>query len=303
MICVGFDGLPGGRDAAALARVLAGDDGAPLTVVAVVPFPPRGFGEDDERLAAKAESWDELVERLEARGAGLIEERLAAGTLAGVEFERKVVIDDSPARALMAVAESEEPEMLVLGSTERGTLGRVLAGTVPAKLLSGAPCAIAVAPRGFADREERPPATVAVAFNGSDESRRALSTAAGIARRIRAGLLLLAVVEPQGPLAYERELAHEAGRILRGEGLDDLRAERLRAETERALAELGEAPDARIEIVHGDPVDCLVDRAGGDVDLLVLGSRGYGPLRRTFLGSVSSGVLKHASCPVLVVPR
>lgn len=40
-----------------------------------------------------------------------------------------------------------------------------------------------------------------------------------------------------------------------------------------------------------------------DVDLLVLGSRGYGPLTRVLLGSVSRRAAQDAPCPVLVVPR
>lgn len=302
MICAGFDGRAGGRDAATLAGVLARDD-APLLVVAVVPFPPRGFGEGDEGTAASAPTWDDLVARLEARGHEVIDSQLGAGALAGVDFQRRVVLDDSPARALMAIAEAEEPEMLVLGSTSRGTLGRVFAGTIPTKLLSGAPCAVAVAPRGFAEREPAPPTTVAVGFDGSDESRQALTAAAWIAARLRAKLLLLAAVDPGGPLALERELAYEASRILRGEGLVDVGAERVQGEAERAVAELKGQPEAEIEVTHGDPVDCLVDRTETDVDLLVLGSRGYGPLRRTFLGSVSAGVLERAHCPTLVVPR
>jgi nucleotide-binding universal stress UspA family protein len=39
------------------------------------------------------------------------------------------------------------------------------------------------------------------------------------------------------------------------------------------------------------------------VDLLVCGSRGYGPVRRVLLGTVSSALLRQASVPVLVVPR
>ena len=39
------------------------------------------------------------------------------------------------------------------------------------------------------------------------------------------------------------------------------------------------------------------------VDLLVCGSRGYGPVRRVLLGTVSSGLLRQAAVPVLVVPR
>jgi nucleotide-binding universal stress UspA family protein len=49
-------------------------------------------------------------------------------------------------------------------------------------------------------------------------------------------------------------------------------------------------------------VDELV-AASHELDLLVLGSRGYGPLRRLLLGRVGSGVLRGAACPVLAIPR
>ena len=39
------------------------------------------------------------------------------------------------------------------------------------------------------------------------------------------------------------------------------------------------------------------------LDLLVIGSRGYGPVRRTLLGGVSAEVTRTSACPVLVVPR
>ncbi|MBN9622101.1 MAG: universal stress protein, partial [Actinobacteria bacterium] len=41
----------------------------------------------------------------------------------------------------------------------------------------------------------------------------------------------------------------------------------------------------------------------GPADLLMVGSRSYGPLARTLLGSVSSALIHEAPCPVLVVPR
>ena len=56
------------------------------------------------------------------------------------------------------------------------------------------------------------------------------------------------------------------------------------------------------EVLDGNPADVLRERSA-DVDLLVLGSRGYGPLRRVFLGSVSSKVLHGSQCPVLITPR
>ena len=55
------------------------------------------------------------------------------------------------------------------------------------------------------------------------------------------------------------------------------------------------------EILEGDPAQTLAESSAG-LALLVLGSRGYGPVRSVLLGSVSAGVARTAACPVLVVP-
>ena len=63
----------------------------------------------------------------------------------------------------------------------------------------------------------------------------------------------------------------------------------------------GQVPcDSRL--AEGDAAEQIVDTSAAS-DLLVIGSRGYGPLRRTLLGSVSRSVLQSARCPVLVLPR
>jgi nucleotide-binding universal stress UspA family protein len=49
-------------------------------------------------------------------------------------------------------------------------------------------------------------------------------------------------------------------------------------------------------------VALIVERSLG-LDLLVIGSRGYGPLRAVLLGAVSGRVIRDAACPVIVVPR
>lgn len=74
------------------------------------------------------------------------------------------------------------------------------------------------------------------------------------------------------------------------------------ASVERAVAELGPGASVYAQTIKGDPCKVLVERSGG-LDLLVLGSRAYGPLRHALLGSVSAPVMREAHCPVLVVPR
>jgi hypothetical protein len=67
-----------------------------------------------------------------------------------------------------------------------------------------------------------------------------------------------------------------------------------------AIAAYGDRVDGALR--NGDPATVLVD-ASRESDLLVLGSRGYGPVRAVLLGGVSQAVIRHATCPVVVVPR
>jgi nucleotide-binding universal stress UspA family protein len=76
---------------------------------------------------------------------------------------------------------------------------------------------------------------------------------------------------------------------------------------ERRLAEAHAALPADIErsgcLLAGEPAPVLLHEAARDADLLVVGSRGQGPLRRALFGSVSSVLVREALCPVLVFPR
>jgi nucleotide-binding universal stress UspA family protein len=55
------------------------------------------------------------------------------------------------------------------------------------------------------------------------------------------------------------------------------------------------------EVLWGDPSDALA-AASADLDLLVCGSRGYGPMRTLLVGGTSHALVRKAACPVLVVP-
>ena len=90
--------------------------------------------------------------------------------------------------------------------------------------------------------------------------------------------------------------------IPRDAELTEKAREAAQAEVEKVLGGLGEArPESvTVKAVNGFPVEELI-KAGHDADMIVLGSRGVGGFTQLMLGSVTSQVAHHATCPVLIV--
>jgi nucleotide-binding universal stress UspA family protein len=169
----------------------------------------------------------------------------------------------------------------------------VFPGSTANLLLSGSQVAVAVAPVGYADQQPDD-AAVGCGYDGSPAAREALKWAAEFARRGGRSLRVLAV---QRQLAFGH--VGVTGAFGAKSANDELRAG-LAANLEHAVAAL---PNELVEseILEGDPGQRLVESSAG-LALLVLGSRGYGPMRSVLLGSVSADVARNAACPVVVVP-
>jgi nucleotide-binding universal stress UspA family protein len=281
-LIIGYDGSENADDALELGAILAACLAATPLVVTVIPYRDHLLGAEELEAAVKEGS-----ERVLAA---------ARARLAELRVETRAVADDSPARALDRIAEEERASALVLGSAHRGPVGRVLLGSVGAALLSGAPCAIAVAPGGYAEHEKRQALRLGVAVNGSEESWPALATAGGMAARLRASLTVIGVVEPvrSGYLAPYPVIDPDSYQRVSERGMEQI--------LERAMDRVPAGLSAERRLLKGDPTK-LITEAAADFDLLILGSRGYGPVRRTLLGSVSAKLVASAPCPVVVLPR
>jgi nucleotide-binding universal stress UspA family protein len=200
----------------------------------------------------------------------------------------------SPADALQALAETGEADLIVLGSTHHAHIGSVAPGAVAENLLHGARCRLVIAPKGYGaeDHSQDRLRVAAVGFDGMAESYAALDEAAKLATKFGGSLRVVGVATPVP--AMGAGAAQAAG----AESGPDFQTQ-----LNNAVAELPPELRALPVFERGNPVAKLLEAAEMGVDLLVLGSRGFGPVMRLLIGSVSSRVIREASCPVLVVPR
>lgn len=280
-LLVAHDGREGGRDALELARMLAGS--MPEASALVVTLLPSGPIPLQFRPLTAAEAEKAGAEPIFAE---------AREVLSDLEFETRAYGAGSPAGILTLIAEKEPFDMIVVGSPHRGRLGRIVVGSVARSLLSGSPADVAIAPTGYAQAGHDRLKSIAVGYDGSAESRRALDRAGTLAKPAQAKLRLIMVVSVQvvapvmAPGSVSLLYPEDPDKVL-GEGID-------------SVDPVVEAiPDKR----DGDPAAELVEACQDGVDLLVLGSRGYGPMARVLLGSVSHRVTLDATVPVLVVRR
>ncbi|QIN80716.1 universal stress protein [Rubrobacter marinus] len=143
---------------------------------------------------------------------------------------------------------------------------------------------------------------ILLAVDGSEESRAAADAAAEISEATAAELHLLFVMETAPLNPYAPYLGPEAWEV--SADVLEKRNEKMRAFLRRE-AERVEAKGIEVEEAHltsGVPAKEIVGAAEElGADLVVLGSRGLGAVKRALLGSVSDSVVCHAHCPVLVV--
>jgi nucleotide-binding universal stress UspA family protein len=225
-------------------------------------------------------------------------ERLLKDSATGIDtlaVETRAFPGSSPAEALHETAAAEGAGLIVVGSSHVGRAGRVLPGSTAERLLHGAPCAVAIVPHGYRGGKPGPIESIVCGWNAQPEAERALGVAEALALGFGATLRVVS--------ADQAAVQTYPG----GLGVDfaTLASSRLEA-AERKLAErvaqLPEALRATGELMEADAVSALGE-ASQDADLVVIGSRGYGPLKAVLLGGVSGKLIRVAHAPVIVVPR
>lgn len=269
-IIVGHDGTQRGDDALALARLLSRGPNVRRVIAYVAADNDAGSDVEAAHPAA--------LDALEL----------------GADEELRVLRAGSAGRRLQELVEDPGVSLLVLGPSRHGSQGRAL-GTTVERMMNGSPCPVAAAVPGLAAAEGL--RRLLVAYDGSLESDAALALAAQVVRGTDA---LVDVVTVRAPLP-EAERPGSGGF---GPFASRSASREAQAVADAALAKLpdGHRGTARV----GDPPAgraIVAEALRADADLVVMGSRGYGPMRRVLLGTTGSAVAHATPCSLLVIPR
>jgi nucleotide-binding universal stress UspA family protein len=288
-IVVGHDGSDSGDDAAVLGARLARATGESLLVVSVYPEEnPIGVGRVDAEWVAYMR---EHAEEISAAAQRFLSER-------DVAAEFRVIGSGSAAHGLDDTAEAEEASLIAVGSERHGARRRISPGSTGDRLLHGAICPVAVAPRGFRDRPvDSPIKRIGVAYLDTPEANEAVRVAGELAAEVGASVTLYTVIARRAEV-FSPIIGRDAEEAFLATVREDVQAAMQRA---RALVPDGVLVEE--ELLEGDTVEALAALDEREVDLLVCGSRGYGPVRRVLLGGVLRKLMRRAACPIVVVPR
>jgi nucleotide-binding universal stress UspA family protein len=165
------------------------------------------------------------------------------------------------------------------------------------QLLYDAPFALALAARGVHESNAQL-GGIAVGYDGGPESQHALALAAELARAADARLLVRRVVEDQVPAFTPEEWMNledwDHDHIWEGV------RHRALTEAEAAVSALGVSAETTATV--GDPGYDL-RRVSKTVDLVVLGSRRWGPIARLVTGGVGETLVTDSECSIIIVPR
>jgi nucleotide-binding universal stress UspA family protein len=267
------DGEDGGQDAIALARILRAEDGRLTLTHVYLGDPCIGRGSTAAYEEAERARSRELLEN--------------AREETGIEAAVRRHASSSVGRGLHELAEAVGADLLVIGSSRRGLLGRVLIGDDTRASMNGAPCAVAIAPAGYG-KHPVVMREVGVGYDGSPESEHAL----GVARR-------LADAHRTKLSAFMAESLPANAYPFAGVAPVDEAYEQLVDDARRRVAALdGVEPHA----AYGHPAEELA-LYSASLDLLVIGSRSYGPIGRLVHGSTAQQLARTARCPLLVLTR
>jgi len=266
--------------------------GAALTVINVLEFAP-GLNPEypvnrvylAEMMKQSTRALAELKVRTEGRGVS-VQTRIATGI---------------PSQEVLATAEAEDADLVVVGTLGKTGLKHVLLGSTAERVIRASPCPVLAVRAEWSEGKEAGseprPATlnrILVPVDFSDCSLDALEYAAVVAQRAKASITLLHVLEPVS-YGLDFTLTIPGSRERKKEAV----AERL-ASVVTALKNMN--VQAEYVLRGGLPNDSIIEAVRTtSADIIVMGTHGRRGLSHALYGSVAEFVLRNSGCPVLTV--
>jgi nucleotide-binding universal stress UspA family protein len=203
-------------------------------------------------------------------------------------------------RGLTELVDHHSADLVVVGSSSSGLLGRVALGSVTDRLVHTAAVPVAIAPRGYPFSNSTIQRLTA-AYGGAADAVGLITTSAELAKRWSVRLRIASfTVRPLRMYGGSIEPSAEALVVRQW----------TRQTMDAALKQLNEAretvaiPDVDVVVGAGtewrEAVDSITWETG---DMLLLGSGAAGPMAQVFLGSAASKIIRHSPVPVMIVPR
>ena len=289
---VGYAPDEHGSAALQLAGLAARSSGDPLVVASVIPAP---------WIPGMAKVDAEYREYLDATADAALEQARADMP---PDVEATFVRQNarSAPAGLLRLAEQNDANLIVLGSSSAGLFGHVALGSVTDRLVHSSPVSVALATRGFRCKPGATVRRVTAAYGGSDRADDLVLAAARIAARLGAALRI-ASFAVWSPPAYTTTLGTDAEDLVLHQWTATMESK-----ANEALAEVEELRDAPPQVETGIGRgqtwgQALDDIGWEDGDVLVVGSSGIGPVAQVFLGSRATKIVRHSPVPVVVVPR
>ncbi len=201
---------------------------------------------------------------------------------------------------LTELAAELKADVVVVGSSSSGLLGRIALGSVTDRLVHTASVPVAIAPRGYPANPGRI-TRVTVAYGGHADAVGLVETCAELAKAWSAQLRIASFTV--------RPLAMFGGAI--EPSAEDLVVKQWARRTHDGIAAQMEKVRSEVDVLHAEVVigagptwRDAVDAVEWDTgDILVLGSGAAGPAAAVFLGSAAARILRHAPVPTMIVPR
>lgn len=237
---------------------------------------PLPFRRDDSLAIVEA-----AAEKLRSAGFKRVHERTAEG---------------HPGREIVRAVEDDSYDLTIMGAGGGSWLGDRLMGSVSTYVVHSSPTSVLVVHEGPIATDRM---NVLVGTDGSEDAAFACETLAGLADPDRIKISVLSVTPPQSPLLFPAlpgSTALPPGAFEQNEEVEKAMRERASVHANEAAARLRQAGfEVEARSVTGRPTEQLLKEAESErSDLVAVGSRGLGPVRRVLLGSVSDHIVRHS---------